>query len=90
MSFDKPEKAAIMPMILLIIIIGAAAGFLATRFMKVQADVPTTVAIGGVGSVVGWLILRVLVAVTGAVAMFVGAVLGAVLLLWLWQRYKGK
>lgn len=79
-----------MPMILLIIIIGAAAGFLATRFMKVQADVPTTVAIGVVGSVVGWLILRVLVAVTGAVAMFVGAVLGAVLLLWLWQRYKAK
>jgi uncharacterized membrane protein YeaQ/YmgE (transglycosylase-associated protein family) len=79
-----------MPMILLIIIIGAAAGFLATRFMKVQADVPTTISIGVVGAVVGWLILRVLVAVTGAVAMFVGAVLGAVFLLWLWQRYSGK
>ncbi len=76
-----------MPMILFIVIIGAAAGFLATRLMKVQADVPTTVAIGVVGSVVGWLILRVLVAVTGSVAMFVGAVLGAVLLLWLWQRF---
>lgn len=78
-----------MPMILLIVIIGAAAGFLATRFMKVQADVPTTISIGVVGAVVGWLILRVLVTVTGAVAMFVGAVLGAVLLLWLWQRYRG-
>lgn len=79
-----------MPMILLIVIIGAAAGFLATRFMKVQADVPTTISIGVVGAVLGWIILRVLVAVTGAVAMFVGAVLGAVLLLWLWQRYRGK
>ncbi|RUS61053.1 GlsB/YeaQ/YmgE family stress response membrane protein [Pseudorhodobacter sp. E13] len=79
-----------MPMILFIVIIGAAAGFLATRLMKVQADVPTTIAIGVVGSVVGWAILRVLVSVTGAVAMFVGAVLGAVLLLWLWQRYGPK
>ena len=79
-----------MPMILLIVIIGAAAGFLATRFMRVQADVPTTIAIGVVGAVVGWLILRVLVAVTGPVAMFVGAVLGALLLIWLWQRYLGK
>ncbi len=80
-------RSLAMPMILFIVIIGAAAGFLATRFMKVQADVPTTIAIGVFGSVVCWLILRVLVAVTGAVAMFVGAVLGAVLLLWLWQRY---
>lgn len=79
-----------MPMILFIVIIGAAAGFLATRFMKVQADIPTTIAIGVVGSIVGWVILRVLVSVTGAVAMFVGAVLGAVFLLWLWQRYKMK
>lgn len=79
-----------MPMILLIIIIGAAAGFLATRFMKVQADVPTTVAIGVLGSVIGWIILRILVSVTGAAAMFVGSVLGAVFLLWLWQRYKSR
>lgn len=79
-----------MPMILIIVIIGAAAGFLATRFMKVQADVPTTIAIGVAGSVIGWVVLRVLVAVTGALAMFVGAVLGAVLLIWLWQYYKAK
>lgn len=77
-------------MILFIIIVGAAAGFLATRFMNIKADIPTTIAIGVVGSVLGWLILRILVAVTGAAAMFVGAVLGAVLLLWLWQRYGPK
>jgi uncharacterized membrane protein YeaQ/YmgE (transglycosylase-associated protein family) len=77
-------------MILLIVIIGAAAGFLATRFMDVKADVPTTITIGILGAVVGWVILRVLISVTGAVAMFVGAVLGAVFLLWLWQRYKSR
>lgn len=54
-----------MPMILLIVIIGAAAGFLATQFMRVQAAMPTTIAIGVVGSVIGWLVLRVLVAITG-------------------------
>ena len=79
-----------MPMILFIVIIGAAAGFLATRFMRIEADVPTTIAIGVVGSVVGWLVLRILVTITGALAMFVGAVLGAVLLLWLWQRFKSR
>ncbi|WP_050524203.1 GlsB/YeaQ/YmgE family stress response membrane protein [Pseudorhodobacter wandonensis] len=79
-----------MPMILLIVIIGAAAGFLATRFMKVQADVPTTIAIGVIGAVVGWVILRILLAVTGPLAMFVASVLGAVFLLWLLQRYKSK
>lgn len=79
-----------MPIMLFIVIIGAAAGFLATRFMRIEADVPTTIAVGVVGSVVGWLILRILVTITGALAMFVGAVLGAVLLLWLWQRFKSR
>ncbi|HMO06700.1 MAG TPA: GlsB/YeaQ/YmgE family stress response membrane protein [Paracoccaceae bacterium] len=76
-----------MPVILFIVIIGAAAGFLATRFMRVQTDVPTTIVIGIAGALVGWLALRVLVAVTGWVAWFLGAVLGAVLLIWLWQTY---
>ena len=38
-----------MPIISLLII-GAAAGFLATRLMKVQADVPTTIVIGVAGA----------------------------------------
>jgi uncharacterized membrane protein YeaQ/YmgE (transglycosylase-associated protein family) len=76
-----------MPGLLLIVIIGAAAGFLATRFMRVQTDVPTTIAIGMAGSVLGWLALRFLVSVSGWVAAFVGAVLGAMLLIWLWRTY---
>lgn len=79
-----------MPVLLLIVIVGAAAGFLATRFMKLQTDVPTTVAIGMAGSVLGWLILRILVSVTGFVAMFVGAVIGAMVLIWLWRLYGTK
>lgn len=76
--------------VLILIVIGAAAGFLATRFMRVQTDVPTTIAIGIGGALVGWGILRFLVSITGWVAAFVGAVLGAVLLIWLWQKYVSR
>ncbi|EEW26267.1 hypothetical protein [Rhodobacter ferrooxidans] len=79
-----------MPMLLFIAIIGAAAGFLATRFMRVETDVPTTVAIGIGGALLGWLILRILAAVTGWLAMFVGAVLGGMALIWLWRKYVSR
>ncbi len=78
-----------MPIISLLII-GAAAGFLATRFMKVQADVPTTIVIGVAGALIGGFVLRYLITVTGAMAGLVGAVLGAVLLLWLWRTYISR
>ncbi|MCE6952625.1 GlsB/YeaQ/YmgE family stress response membrane protein [Cereibacter sphaeroides] len=77
-----------MTLFLMLLIVGAAAGFLATRFMRLEADVPTTVAIGMAGAVVGWLVLRVLMALTGALALFVGAVAGAMLVIWLWRRYR--
>lgn len=76
--------------ILILTVIGAAAGFLATRFMRVQTDVPTTIAIGVGGALLGWLILRFLVSITGWVAAFVGAVIGAMALIWLWQKYISK
>lgn len=73
--------------IVALVIIGAAAGFLATRLMKVEADVITTVVIGMAGALVGGLVLRVLLSVMGFMAGFVGAVLGALVLIWLWQTY---
>jgi uncharacterized membrane protein YeaQ/YmgE (transglycosylase-associated protein family) len=79
-----------MPAILFFVIIGAAAGFLATRFMRVQTDVPTTIVIGIVGALIGWLALRILLAVTGWMLWAVGAVLGAVAVIWLWQTYGPK
>ena len=78
-----------MPVFLLIII-GAAAGFLATRFMKMQANVVTTIAIGVLGALIGGLMLRILLTITGWAAGFVGAVLGAMLLIWLWRTYGPK
>ena len=77
-------------MILYIIIIGAAAGFLATRAMKMEADVLTTVGIGILGALIGGLVLRFVMAVFGMFAGFLGAFLGAVFLIWAWRTYVGR
>ncbi|WP_417674342.1 GlsB/YeaQ/YmgE family stress response membrane protein [Pseudodonghicola sp.] len=73
--------------IVALIIIGAAAGFLATRIMRIEADIPTTMLIGIVGALVGGLVLRALLTMMGALAGFVGAVLGALVVIWVWQTY---
>jgi uncharacterized membrane protein YeaQ/YmgE (transglycosylase-associated protein family) len=75
-----------MPFIMLIII-GAAAGFVATRVMKLNTDVPTTIAIGVFGALIGGLMLRLLLASLGAAPGFIGALLGAFLLIWLWKIF---
>ena len=76
--------------VVMLVIIGAAAGFLATRMMKIEADIITTVAIGIAGALVGGLVLQVLLTVMGAFAGLIGAVLGAMALIWLWQTYIQK
>ena len=73
-----------------LIVIGAAAGFLATRLMGLQTDVVTTVAIGIAGALVGGFVLRALLTMMGWLSGFVGAVLGAMLLIWLWKTYIRK
>ncbi|WP_108861289.1 GlsB/YeaQ/YmgE family stress response membrane protein [Ruegeria sp. Alg231-54] len=75
-----------MPVIALIVI-GAAAGFLATRLMRIEANIPTTMLIGIVGVLVGGFLLRALITVAGWLSGFVGAVLGALLVIWIWQTY---
>lgn len=70
-----------------LIIVGAAAGFIATRLMKVEADPLTTIGVGILGAIIGTFVLRFLLVLTGFAAGFVGAILGAVLLIWFWQTY---
>ncbi|MEX0283025.1 MAG: GlsB/YeaQ/YmgE family stress response membrane protein [Paracoccaceae bacterium] len=76
--------------VIALIVIGAAAGFLATRLMRIEADIPTTMLIGIIGALVGGFVLRALVSVMGWLSGFVGAVLGALLVIWLWQKYGPK
>lgn len=78
-----------MPLVALVII-GAAAGFIATRVMRVQLDPFATVAIGVLGALVGGLVLRFLLTVGGWLGGFVGAVLGAMLLIWGWQKVNRR
>lgn len=73
-----------------LLIIGTAAGFLATRVMRIEADVPTTVVIGMAGALIGGFLLRSLVMITSWLAGFVGAILGAIVLIWLYKTYIAK
>ena len=76
--------------VVLLIIIGTAAGFLATRMMKVETDVPTTIAIGIGGALIGGFLLRSLMMMASWLAGFVGAILGAIALIWLYKTYIAK
>ena len=73
-----------------LLIIGAAAGFIATRVMDIETNVPVTIAIGVLGAIIGVVVVRALLAVLGLAAGFIGAVLGALLLIWLYQTYIAK
>lgn len=76
--------------VLLFIIIGTAAGFIATRIMGMDLGLPQTIAVGVLGALVGGWIIRFLLSMLGATAGLVGAIFGAVLLLWLYERYVAK
>ena len=73
--------------IIALIVIGAAAGLIATRSMRLETDLFATIGIGILGALVGGIMLRVLLTITGWMAGFVGAVLGAMALIWLWRTY---
>jgi len=74
-------------MALYLIIIGAAAGFLATRMMRLETDIVTTMAIGIAGALIGGFLLRFLLSVMGMLGGLIGAVMGAMLVIGVWQKY---
>ncbi|NHB76195.1 GlsB/YeaQ/YmgE family stress response membrane protein [Rhodobacter calidifons] len=75
-----------MPLVALLIV-GVAAGFLASRILKVNLDTPSTIALGVLGALIGTVVLRGLVMLAGIGAGFVGALLGALLLIWAWKTW---
>ena len=72
------------------LIIGAAAGFLATRLMRMETDIITTIAIGIAGALIGGLVLQVILTVAGLLGGLIGAVLGALLLIWAYRTYIAR
>ena len=77
-----------MPQLLLLAVIGAAAGLLATRLMRVRMDVPSAMGLGVIGALVGGVVLRLIVTVGGWAITFVLAVLGSMALIWIWQHLR--
>jgi uncharacterized membrane protein YeaQ/YmgE (transglycosylase-associated protein family) len=75
-----------MPLVALLVI-GVAVGFLATRILKVNMDTPSTIALGVLGALIGTVVLRGLVMLAGIGAGFVGALLGALVLIWAWKSF---
>lgn len=71
----------------LLVIIGAAAGFLATRLMRLKTDVPTTLAIGIGGALVGGAVIWTVLKLASLLGALVIAVIGAVALIWVWRTY---
>lgn len=75
---------------LILVLVGIAAGFVASKLMKTQLSFLETAAIGVLGALVGGFALRALIAASGVILGLVGAVLGACALLWLYQRWMAR
>lgn len=74
-----------------LVVIGVAAGFIASKVMKTNLSLIETIAIGILGAIIGGLILRGLIAAGSLIFGLIGAIVGACVLIWLYQRYfKGR
>lgn len=74
--------------IVFLVIIGAAAGFLATRLMRVEMDTIPTIMVGVAGALIGTLVVRFLLVIGGMLGGLVGAVLGAMVVIWVVQMLR--
>jgi uncharacterized membrane protein YeaQ/YmgE (transglycosylase-associated protein family) len=72
------------------IILGAAAGYVGTRLLKIDLPLPQTIALGVVGALLGAVFLRLFLAVLGVASGFIGAILGVAVLVFLYQRFIEK
>ena len=79
--------------ILLTLLIGGLAGVIAARLMGVNTDVFVAMAIGVIGALLGGVALRFLTgmfaaAASSAMAIFVGGLLGAIALIWIYRMFN--
>jgi len=73
-----------------LVVLGALAGVLATRLMRMNTDLPAAMIVGILGAIVGGMGFRILSRSGTWVGAFVLALLGSLLLLWLWKLYQGR
>ncbi|QIE57088.1 GlsB/YeaQ/YmgE family stress response membrane protein [Pikeienuella piscinae] len=73
--------------VILLILIGLAAGFVATKLMKVELSLIETAALGVLGALVGGFTLRMLLAASSVLLGLAGAVVGSCALIWLNRRW---
>jgi uncharacterized membrane protein YeaQ/YmgE (transglycosylase-associated protein family) len=73
--------------VIFILIVGAAAGFIATRMMDVETGVLQTIAIGVLGALLGAFLLRFLIFAISLASGFIGAIFGALALIWVYRTY---
>lgn len=76
----------------LAIIIGGVAGWIAEQIMKSEHGLLTNIILGIVGAVVGNFLLMLIFGTTagGIIGQLIVAVLGAVLLIWIWRLIRGR
>lgn len=66
-------------------ILGAAAGWLGARAMGMRTDPVTALALGCLGALVGVMGLRLVLTLVHWGATLAAALLGALLMVWLWR-----
>ena len=74
------------------IIIGAIAGWIADRIMKTDHGLLLNIVLGIVGAVVGNFLLMLIFGATmgGIIGQLIVAVIGACLLIWIYQAIRGR
>lgn len=74
----------------MLIMVGALAGVVSTRLMRMNTDLPTAILLGILGAVIGGIGFRMMMTSASWVGAFVLALLGSLALLWVWQKYQGR
>ena len=75
--------------LIVFLVVGPIAGFLASHIMGRQQDLLVNLLIGVIGAVVGGLLAGLVgIAAYGLIGQIIIATLGAVLCLWVWQRMR--
>ena len=78
-------------MFVLILLVGAAGGFAATKLFNMEDNMPIAIGVGVGGAFLGYVILRALASLlaTKTFALIIGGVLGALAAVYIYKTYFG-